>query len=60
MVVDIEKQTSLHCLYHWAKHTPDNVYLTQPFPDGRVEDITWKEAADQVSRMAAHLGSLIP
>ena len=58
MAVEPEKQTSLHCLYYWAKQTPDNVYLTQPFPDGRVEDITWQQAADQVSRMAAHLNSL--
>lgn len=52
------KATSLHCLYHWARETPDSVYLTQPFANGRTEDITWKEAADQVSRMAAHLQSL--
>ncbi|MDX1597960.1 MAG: AMP-binding protein [Marinobacter sp.] len=58
MALESEKQTSLHCLYHWARHIPDNVYLTQPFPDGRVEDITWKQAADQVSRMVSHLNSL--
>mgnify|MGYP001377504287 CR=1 FL=1 len=58
MAVDPRKQTSLHCLYYWAEETPDNVYLTQPYPDGRVEDITWREAADQVSRMAAYLDSL--
>ncbi|MCG7198898.1 AMP-binding protein [Marinobacter pelagius] len=58
MAVDPRKQTSLHCLYYWAEQTPDNVYLTQPYPDGRVEDITWKQAADQVSRMAAYLISL--
>ncbi|PXX89673.1 AMP-binding acetyl-CoA synthetase [Marinobacter vulgaris] len=58
MAVDSAKQTSLHCLYHWAEHTPDKVYLTQPFADGTTEDITWRQAADQVSRMAAHLGSL--
>ncbi len=58
MAVDPNKQTSLHCLYYWAEHTPDNVYLTQPYPDGRVKDITWREAADQVSRMAAHLNTL--
>lgn len=58
MSIDPAKKTSLHCLYDWAKHTPDKVYLTQPFADGRVEDITWGQAADQVSRMAAHIGSL--
>jgi len=58
MAVDTLRQTSLHCLYYWAEQIPDNVYLTQPYPDGTVEDITWKQAADQVSRMAAHLRSL--
>jgi long-subunit acyl-CoA synthetase (AMP-forming) len=55
MSVDPINQTPLDCLYYWAANTPDNIYLTQPFPDGRVEDITWKQAADQVSRMAAYL-----
>lgn len=58
MTIASEKQTSLHCLYYWAKQTPDNVYLTQPYPDGRVEDITWKQAAGQVSAVAAHLKGL--
>lgn len=58
MAVDPRKQTSLHCLYYWAEQTPDNVYLTQPYPDGHVEDITWKQAADQVSRMAGYLMGL--
>lgn len=58
MADDNQKQTSLHCLYYWAKTTPDKVYLTQPFADGSTEDITWKEAADQVSRMAAYLNTL--
>lgn len=58
MAVDPRKQTSLHCLFYWADQAPDRVYLTQPYPDGRVEDITWAQAADQVSRMAAHLSSL--
>lgn len=58
MAVDPKKQTSLHCLYYWAEQTPEKVYLTQPYPDGRVEDITWAQAADQVSRMAAYLNSL--
>ncbi|KAA1176198.1 AMP-binding protein [Marinobacter salinexigens] len=58
MAVDPHKQTSVHCLYYWAEKAPDKVYLTQPYPDGRVEDITWKEAADQVSRMAGYLRGL--
>ena len=49
MAADSQKQTSLHCFYHWAEQTPDSIYLTQPYPDGQVEDITWAQAADQVS-----------
>ncbi len=55
MAEELQKQTSLHCLYYWADKTPDKVYLTQPFPDGSTEDITWREALDQVLRMAAYL-----
>ncbi|WP_286220478.1 AMP-binding protein [Marinobacter apostichopi] len=58
MAIDPRKQTSLHCLYFWAETTPDAIYLTQPYPDGRVEELTWKEAADQVSRMATYLAGL--
>ncbi|PAV26681.1 AMP-binding acetyl-CoA synthetase [Tamilnaduibacter salinus] len=58
MPIPSEKQTSLHCLFHWAKQTPNKVYLTQPYPDGHTEDITWTQAADQVRRMAGHLRSL--
>lgn len=58
MAADNARQTSLHCLYYWAERSPEKVYLTQPFPDGSTEDITWQQAADQVSRMAAHLRSL--
>lgn len=58
MAVDPHRQTSLHCLYYWAEKSPDKLYLTQPYPDGSVVDITWSQAADQVSRMAAHINSL--
>jgi long-chain acyl-CoA synthetase len=53
-----EKKTLLHCLLHWEQATPDAIYFTQPFPDGRVVDYTWREVGDQVRRMAAHLQSL--
>ncbi|WP_100638507.1 AMP-binding protein [Marinobacter salexigens] len=58
MALDPRKQTSLHCLYYWAEKSPERTYLTQPYPDGTVENISWEQAADQVSRMAAHLNSL--
>lgn len=43
---------------HWEAAQPDKVYMTQPYPDGRVEDYTWAQVGDQVRRMAAHLLSL--
>lgn len=58
MAIDPQKPTSVHSLFYWAEKNPDNVYLTQPYSDGRVEDITWGQAADQVRRMAGHLNSL--
>jgi len=52
MADESQKQT---CLFYWAEKTPDKVYLTQPFADGSIEDITWKQASDQVLRMATYL-----
>lgn len=43
---------------HWEAVQPNKVYMTQPFPDGRVVNYTWAEVGDQVRRMAAHLLSL--
>ena len=37
---------------------PDTVWLTQPMGGGEVKDLTWKEALDEVRRMAAHLQTL--
>ena len=53
-----ERETLLHCLLYWEKTAPNRVYLTQPYPDGKVVDYTWREVGDQVRRMAAHLNSL--
>ena len=58
MAVDPRRQTSLHALYYWAEQCPNKLYMTQPYADGTVEEITWKQAADQVSRMAAYLNGL--
>ncbi|MGH8484475.1 MAG: AMP-binding protein, partial [Pseudomonas sp.] len=43
---------------HWEHSTPDSIYLTQPLPDGSVQDYSWREVGDQARRMAAHLQSL--
>jgi long-chain acyl-CoA synthetase len=44
--------------YHWEDTQPDRIYLTQPIGGGRVETFTWKQALDQVRRMASYLRSL--
>ncbi|MGH8410381.1 MAG: AMP-binding protein, partial [Pseudomonas sp.] len=50
--------TLLHRFLHWEHSTPDAIYLTQPLPDGGVQDYSWREVGDQARRMAAHLQSL--
>ncbi len=42
----------LPCFYHWERERADQVYLTQPIGAGAVKDISWREAGDQVRRMA--------
>ena len=49
---------ALQRIYHWEKTTPDKVVFTQPMGGGVVKDFTWKQAIDEVRRMAAHLKSL--
>ena len=50
--------TLLHCLQHWAKTMPNQVYFTQPMAPGVVVDFTWAQVYDQVARMASYLQSL--
>lgn len=53
-----DKTDLLNCVEHWERYTPEAVYLTQPYPGGKVVDYTWREVGDQARRMAAHLKSL--
>lgn len=53
-----DKTDLLNCVEHWERYTPEAVYLTQPYPGGKVVDYTWREVGDQARRMAAHLRSL--
>ncbi|MFN0163498.1 MAG: AMP-binding protein [Burkholderiales bacterium] len=55
MAQDEEGKLPLEYFYHWEKSTPDKVFLTQPAPGGVVRDITWREAGDEVRRIAAWL-----
>ena len=50
--------TLLHSFLHWEHSTPDSIYLTQPLPDGSVQDYSWREVGDQARRMAAYLQGL--
>ncbi|MFZ3193623.1 MAG: AMP-binding protein [Moraxellaceae bacterium] len=53
-----ERSTLLHCLLYWEQRAPQQVYLTQPYPDGRVQDWTWQQVGDEVRRIAQHLQSI--
>jgi long-chain acyl-CoA synthetase len=45
----------LQCLYRWERERANQTYLTQPTGASKVQDITWREAADQVRRTASWL-----
>jgi len=55
---DQASTTLLHRFLHWERTQPDAIYFTQPYPDGRVVDYTWREVGSQARRMAAYLQSL--
>ena len=54
----LERSTLLHCLLYWEQHSPQQIYLTQPYPDGSVQDWTWQQVGDEVRRIAQHLQSV--
>ena len=53
-----ERSTLLHCLLYWEQRAPQQIYLTQPYPDGSVQDWTWQQVGDEVRRIAQHLQSI--
>src|SRR5882757_1190738 len=53
-----DKTDLLNCVEHWERYTPEAVYLTQPYPGGKVVDYTWREVVDQSRRMASYLQTL--
>lgn len=53
-----ERSTLLHCLLYWEQHAPQQVYLTQPHPDGSVQNWTWQQVGDEVRRIAQYLQSV--
>ena len=49
---------ALQRLYHWERHAPGRVVLTQPLGGGATRDYAWAQLVDESRRMAAHLQSL--
>ncbi len=51
-------KTQLEAMYRFEAERPDVVWLTQPMGGGVLKDFTFRQAMDEVRRMAAHLKSL--
>ena len=49
---------ALQRMYQWEKSIPDKTVFTQPMGAGQVREWTWKQAVDEVRRMAAYLKGL--
>lgn len=49
---------ALQRIYHWERQAPDKTVFTQPMGGGVVREWTWKQAVDEVRRMAAYLMGL--
>ena len=45
----------LQRLYHWERERADAVWLTQPMGGGELRELTWRQGADEVRRVAAYL-----
>ena len=44
--------------YHRESHEGSKVAFVQPYPDGTVKEFTWKDAGEQVRKMASYLQHL--
>ncbi|MEM1113069.1 MAG: AMP-binding protein [Pseudomonadota bacterium] len=53
-----ERADLVRAFFYWAGQRGDAIWLTQPLASGEVEEISWGEAARQVSGVAAYLRSL--
>jgi long-subunit acyl-CoA synthetase (AMP-forming) len=58
MTKALADKTPLGCIYYWEKTAPDVIHFTQPVGGGKVVEYSWRQALDEVRRMAAHLKSL--
>lgn len=50
--------TPLQAFYEREKKQANDICFVQPYPDGRIEEMTWREVAQQVRKIAAYLDSL--
>lgn len=50
--------TPLQAFYEREKKQASDICFVQPYPDGRLEEMTWQEVGLQVRKMAAYLKSL--
>ena len=48
----------LEKLYYWEQHSPQKLYLSQPFGNGKVVEYNWQRVGDEVRRVANYLRSL--
>lgn len=56
--MEVKREKSiLEYFYHWEKHTPQNIFLKQPFGDDFL-DISWEKAGQQVRKMSTFINSL--
>jgi long-chain acyl-CoA synthetase len=54
----MQLDTQLDYVQKWERERPNDVWLTQPLGGGKLREIRFGEAMDEVRRMAAHLRSL--
>ena len=45
----------LEMFYHRESQHGSKVAFVQPYPDGSVKEFTWKDAGEQVRKMASYL-----
>lgn len=62
MVTCDPNRTLLHRFLHWEAHTPNEIYLTQPYLEANLKesvvDYSWAEVGRQARSMAAYLRTL--
>lgn len=55
--MSVKIETPIELFYRWEKERANKTFLRQPL-NGQWHHITWKEAGDQIRRMAAYLQGL--